>query len=483
MTTTSEEQPVQQPMIIQGGMGVAVSDWRLARAVSMRGHLGVVSATGIDTVLVRRLQDGDAGGHMRRAIAHFPMPGVGERFLARYFIEGGRPAGQPYAMLPMYKQVVKREREEAMMLATFVEVWLAKEGHDGLVGVNLLTKIQRPNLAGLYGAMLADVDYVLMGAGIPREIPPALDAFAMHQGAQIRFEVSGLPADRHEFITLNPADYWETVPAPLRRPAFLPIIASNSLATMLARKVTGGGIQGFVIEGPTAGGHNAPPRGEPVYNDRGEPVYGERDVVDLAKIRELGFPFWLAGGEGSPEKLRTALAEGAAGIQAGTLFAYAEESGIGADLKRSVLESAVKGEVDVRTDPLASPTGYPFKVVDWSGNPASDVKRERVCDLGYLRTPYVQESGRIGYRCASEPIADFVKKGGLEQETAGRRCLCNSLMANIGIGQYREDEGYIEPPLLTSGDDLAQIGRFLAGRTHYTAADVLDYLLAGASSG
>ena len=31
------------PVIIQGGMGVGVSGWRLARAVAERGHLGVVS--------------------------------------------------------------------------------------------------------------------------------------------------------------------------------------------------------------------------------------------------------------------------------------------------------------------------------------------------------------------------------------------------------------------------------------------------------
>ena len=38
-------------MLIQGGMGVAVSDWRLARAVSQAGHLGVVSGTAVDTVV------------------------------------------------------------------------------------------------------------------------------------------------------------------------------------------------------------------------------------------------------------------------------------------------------------------------------------------------------------------------------------------------------------------------------------------------
>jgi NAD(P)H-dependent flavin oxidoreductase YrpB (nitropropane dioxygenase family) len=79
------------PMIIQGGMGIGVSGWRLARAVSLRGQLGVVSATAIDSVFVRRLQDGDPGGDLRRAMDHFPLPGIAAAALRRYYREGGRP--------------------------------------------------------------------------------------------------------------------------------------------------------------------------------------------------------------------------------------------------------------------------------------------------------------------------------------------------------------------------------------------------------
>ncbi|MCP5523356.1 MAG: hypothetical protein H7A46_17610 [Verrucomicrobiales bacterium] len=64
---------------------------------------------------------------------------------------------------------------ELTVVASFVEVFLAKEGHAGRVGINLLEKIQLPTLAALFGAMLAGVDVVLMGAGIPRLIPGALD--------------------------------------------------------------------------------------------------------------------------------------------------------------------------------------------------------------------------------------------------------------------------------------------------------------------
>ncbi|MFX4805988.1 hypothetical protein ABTB42_20590, partial [Acinetobacter baumannii] len=64
---------------------------------------------------------------------------------------------------------------ELTVVANFVEVWLAKQGHNSPIGINLLEKIQVPTVPSLFGAMLAGVDYVLMGAGIPRQIPGVLD--------------------------------------------------------------------------------------------------------------------------------------------------------------------------------------------------------------------------------------------------------------------------------------------------------------------
>lgn len=468
--------PIKHPTIIQGGMGVGVSNWLLARAVSQAGQLGVVSGTVLDTVLVRRLQDGDEGGHMRRAIAHFPIPGVGDSVLRRYFRPAGRPEGTPYKLLPMYKQRVSVPRQHLTILANFVEVYLAKEGHAGRVGINLLTKVQMPNLASLYGALLAGVDYVLMGAGIPREIPGTLDALAEHRAVSIRFDVEGLSPGDAEYLAFDPAEYWpDGTPPALFRPWFVPIISANSLATTLARKANGR-VDGFVVEGPTAGGHNAPPRGELRLNERGEPLYSERDVVDLKKLAELGLPFWVAGGAGSPEGLRDALAAGATGIQVGTLFAWCDESGLRPDLRARVLAAVAHGEAHIITDPRASPTGYPFKVVDVPGLASQDDRRKRVCDLGYLRVAYRTNAGTIGYRCAAEPVDAFVGKGGDAGDTRGRRCLCNGLVADIGHAQWRD--GAAEPPLLTSGDDLLAIGGFLGGREHYSATEVIEYLLA-----
>jgi NAD(P)H-dependent flavin oxidoreductase YrpB (nitropropane dioxygenase family) len=315
-----------------------------------------------------------------------------------------------------------------------------------------------------------------MGAGIPREIPGVLVAFAEHRAARIRFEIAGLERSQEAWLDFDPAAHWPSpLPAPLARPRFIAIVSAASLAATLARKSTGR-VDGFVVEGPTAGGHNAPPRGEMRLDDRGQPLYGERDVVDLEKMCELGLPFWLAGGVGSPEGLRRALDAGAAGIQVGTLFAYCAESGLDASLKLSVIDGVRSGEVTLRTDPRASPTGYPFKVVELPGDAERARRRQRVCDLGYLRVAVRTESGRTIYRCAAEPVDAYVAKGGTAEDAEGRRCLCNGLTANIGQAQHRPDQGEDEIPLVTSGDDLLALAEFFAEHPAYTAADVIDYL-------
>jgi nitronate monooxygenase len=468
------------PTIIQGGMGVSVSNWRLARAVSRTGQLGVVSGTALDQVLVRRLQDGDAGGHIRRALDHFPFPAMAERIWTGFHIPGGKAPLASYARLAQHEKDDPRELRELCIAANFVEVFLAREGHGNAVGINYLEKIQIPHLPSIYGAMLAGADYVLMGAGIPARLPGVLDLFIHHQAAFYPLHVSGAGPDDDATMTFDPREYMERELPPLRRPLCLPVIASNTLATTLVKRANGH-VDGFIIEGPTAGGHNAPPRGKMQLDAGGEPVYGERDVVDLAKMRELGLPFWLAGGYGSPEKVREALASGAAGVQVGTAFAFCAESGLRGEYKQAILAQALRGETRIKTDPVASPTGFPFKAVQLEETVSeADVyqARPRVCDLGYLREAYKTAEGGIGYRCSGEPVTAYVAKGGTAEDTAGRKCLCNALMANIGLAQVRSGK-HVEKGLITAGDDVGGVIRFLppSGKASYSAADVVAALL------
>ena len=210
------------PPIIQGGMGVGVSGWRLARAVSREGQLGVVSGTALDLLLTRNLQLGDPGGTLRRALAAFPYPEIAKRILDRYFIPGGKAAEAPFKTPPMISHQPPLSLRGLVVASSFVAIYLAKEGHDGWVGLNLLEKIQTPTLLALYGAMLAKVDVVLMGAGIPRQIPKILDEFAAGHPAEMKLDVTG--GTEPVLIHVDPSDFGPVTP--LKRPLFLAIVSS-----------------------------------------------------------------------------------------------------------------------------------------------------------------------------------------------------------------------------------------------------------------
>jgi nitronate monooxygenase len=473
---------ITPPKIIQGGMGAGVSSWRLAQAVSRLGQLGVVSGTALDGIIARRLQDGDEGGHIRRALEHFPFPRMAQRVLDAFFVPGGKDKDVPYRNYPMHTLEERRAPLELCIVGNFVEVFLAREGHSNPVGINYLEKLQLPHLASIYGALLAGVAAVVVGAGIPLAIPEVLSSLSNHEAAEYPIYVSGIDGGGETVaMKFNPAAFIqdEELPPALERPDFLPIVSSEALASILLRKGSGV-IDGFIIEGNLAGGHNAPPRGKTSYNEAGEPVYGIRDEAKLSAFRDLGLPFWLAGSIGSAEGLQWALKEGASGIQVGTAFALCEESGLIPEVRHELIEKSLAGKARIFTDPLASPTGFPFKVADLEGSLSDPVvyeQRRRICDLGALRQPYRRADGKIGFRCPAEPVAAYVAKGGKEEDTVGRKCLCNALIANVGMPQ-RLPDGSEEKCLITIGDDLVEVGRFCAiDHPEFSAADVVGTIL------
>ncbi|WP_273266388.1 nitronate monooxygenase, partial [Flexistipes sinusarabici] len=386
-----------------------------------------------------------------------------------------------YKYIPMYTIDASWELKAMSMLSSFVEVYLAKEGHDGIVGINVLEKIRMPNLYVLYGAMLAGVDYVIVGAGIPREIPGVIDNLAEHNKAYLRLNVEGAAPDDDYKMELEPSDFVNVSEVSVKRPYFLAIVSSNTLAMTMAKKATGR-VDGFVVEYPSAGGHNAPPRIRGSFNEQGEPVYGSKDYVDTDKLKSLGLPFWLAGGYGSAEQVKNALDLGAAGVQVGTPFAFCRESGFTEEVKRKAIDLAKKMKGKVFTDPDASPTGFPFKVLELKGTLsefAEYIKRPRRCNLGYLRQLFKKEDGSIGYRCPAEPVEAFVSKGGDPERTKNSKCLCNALLANIGLAMGYES-GYVEKQLVTVGDCFNRITDFLTSpeMEYYYAENVINRLLA-----
>ncbi|MCX5783241.1 MAG: nitronate monooxygenase, partial [Elusimicrobia bacterium] len=335
------------PIIISGGMGAWISRWTMARIVSMMGGLGIVSGTALDIIYARILQNGDPGGFVRRAFAElsrrYPVLAKPvQHLLSLYFIDGGKPAGgafrsSPTGQLHRIKNHFSADGsfwepgvdfQTLNVAANFAEVWLAKEGHSGPIGINYLRKIERPLPWALFGALLADVDYVAVGAGNPAEIPELINKLCAQQDASLPLKVSGAQsADGEFYLRVRPHTLIGSA-KPLPRPKTLAIVSSYQLAKELASNPHYRPY-GFILEGFTAGGHNAPPSRK-AFNKQQEPViiYTEDDAIDIAAIAKLGLPFWLAGGYGHPQRLKEAMALGAVGIQFGTAGALCAQSGL-----------------------------------------------------------------------------------------------------------------------------------------------------------
>lgn len=467
--------------IIQGGMGIRVSSYQLAGAVASHEATGLVSGTAIGTVLLRGLNDGDPTGDLRWALEQYPRPEIAEHIVDRFYRPNGRD-GKPYDRPPAFNIDIPKGNKitpDLAVVGAFAEVLLAKRnsGGRGIIGMNLLTKVDIPNAHTLYGAMQAGVDLVAMGAGLPTEVPQAMRDMAAAGYAEhakdkiVKFPVKVANSERNYFVELDTTRYETDVE--LEVPRFLMIITLDILAKRF-KDIP----DGFIIEEPIAGGHNAPPRPHkegPDLDERGQPIYSERDYANLEKMRALDVPFWLAGGYGTREGLKRARSLGARGVQIGSIFAMAEESGMTPELKNRMI-SQIRGgtDIDVFTDPLASPTNYPFKVAGLEGTmsePEVYAKRTRICDLGYLRTAVEvgnhratgeQDRYKLEYRCASEPIKDYLRKGGTIEETIGRKCICNGLAADIGMGQIHD--GVTEAPIVTIGDAVSENVRAINGR-------------------
>jgi nitronate monooxygenase len=115
-----------------------------------------------------------------------------------------------------------------------------------------------------------------------------LDALAKGEDCTLPIEISGVTSDEESYaVRFSPKTFWEEAGSPqvaqeqLKRPAFLPIVSSTTLAQSLLKRSNGTGphrgIGGFVVELHTAGGHNAPPRGWHFEaKDKDEPAYGEK---------------------------------------------------------------------------------------------------------------------------------------------------------------------------------------------------------------
>jgi nitronate monooxygenase len=453
------------PKIIQGGMGVNISSPRLARAVSMesrpgRETMGTISGVTLEKVMLRKLQQGGSDADLIiEVLEKFPYNQRAKKIINAYYKKTNK--GIPVIGVNSSPFLIW-----CIICANYVWVKLAKQGHNNPISINYLEKISMPHLYSIFGAMLAEVDFITMGAGIPIQIPKVLESFCEGKTATYKIPVHG--SDDFE-MSFNPETFCEEGIPKLKRPGFIPIISSNVLGTMLKKKLPEGSISGFVVEEPTAGGHNAPPRNKVDY--------GPKDVVNYAEIAELGLPFWIAGSYASPGKLKEVISLGASGIQAGSIFALSNESGMMDEIRKQIRTYGFNGTLKVRTDMKISPTGFPFKVVQLDKTASEDdiyESRKRICDQCALVTLYKKENGSIGYRCPSEPVEDYVSKGGKIEDTYQRGCVCNGLITTAGLRLSGED---CEPPIVTLGDNVGFLKHLMKHeRDSYCASDAIKYL-------
>ncbi len=445
----------------------------LANAVSINGGLGTVSGVGADIIMARVLQNGDPGGHFRRALGHFPFQDAARQVIATYYVEGGIPKGTPYKTVPTFNLSPSLSSMTLVACANFSLVWLAKEGHTKPVSINYLEKIQLPHIYSFVGAMLAGVDCITMGAGLPLQVPGVLDSIAAGRIPSYRVSVDG-GENGTATMKFDPGACFGRPLPDLKRPAFLPIVSSDVLASLFLKRASGS-VQGFIVEKSTAGGHNAPPRGKWALNDQNEPVYGEKDEVDFAKMAGLGLPFWIGGSYASPQSLALARASGARGVQVGSIFALCRESGMDDRFKREIKRQGFRGGLRVRTDIRTSPTGFPFKVATLNDTLSDDdvyAARKRNCNKRALAKLYQRPDGRIGFRCPAENVNQYVRKGGKLEDTEGVRCLCNGLLSAASLGDSKE------PAIITLGDDVSFLRNLLRDEDDsYTAAQAMKYLL------
>ena len=451
-------------------MGIRVSGWRLASAASRAGALGVVSHVALRHVVVEEVRRGDPDA--LAAAATFPVASYRDELLA--YAPGGAKHRAPVPLDhpdPRKGELPKR----LSVIAAYVEVFRAKRGHRGKVGINIMWKCTLTVLPSIYGAMLAGVDALLCGAGVPMELPDIVRRIRAGEdlcytplhgtGTNVRLDIA--------------ADQTAGLLAAHEPPKLLPILSNFAFPKRILdvwEREHNTRPFAFILENHEAGGHNAPPRNKVAF--------GAQDEINayFDKVVALGIPVYVAGAfphGGTCEDYRAWRWRGAYGIQVGSRFALCDESGLRRDLKDRILArnwfhvaelkkaearegaegEGAEGERLV-TDPRISPTGYPFKMVPLEGTVAEPevyARRKRICNKGYLLQAHTETlpDGTVKetYVCPAMPERQYARLGGDPQETEGRLCLCNGLLSSVGFGSD------VEPPLLTlgrSGEHVAE---------------------------
>jgi NAD(P)H-dependent flavin oxidoreductase YrpB (nitropropane dioxygenase family) len=429
------------PRLIQAGMGIRVSGWALANATARLGALGVVSSVGLRHIVIDEIEAGDEDAI---ALARtFPLQDYVDELLA--YAPGGPKHGSPVPLdSPDPKKGTLPKR--LSVICAYIEVMRAKRGHGGRVGINVMWKCALTALPSIYGAMLAGVDALLCGAGVPMELPDIIAR--IQRGEDLSY--SPLHGTGTNAALAIAGDGSAELLRESEPPKLIPILSNfafpKRIIDIWSREYGGARPFAFVLEHHEAGGHNAPPRNKVSF--------AEADEIDsyFDKVRDLGVPVYVAGAGDRRADFVRWTERGAYGLQVGSRFALCDESGMRRDLKDAVITRNASGEGAVQTSDRMSSTGYPFKYAPIDGtlsDPGVYAGRKRICNRGYLLQSHIETTAAGGtretYICSAMPEKQYARLGGNPDELPGRICLCNCLISTVGLLNEHE------PALVTLG--------------------------------
>jgi NAD(P)H-dependent flavin oxidoreductase YrpB (nitropropane dioxygenase family) len=435
-------------------MGVRISSAKLANATARLGALGVVSSVGLRHIIIDEVRAGIQ--ETIDIVRTFPVSKYVDELLE--YAPGGNKHRQPAPLddpNPHKSELPKR----LSTICAFVEVAKAKQGHDGMVGINVMWKCALTVLPSIYGAMLAGVDALLCGAGVPMELPDIVSKIRANEDLEYK-PLHG--TDTHIRLEIS-GDHSTTTLLKFQPPHLIPILSNfafpKRIIDIWEREFAGARPFGFVLENHAAGGHNAPPRNKQSFSEQDE------ITSYFDKVKALGFPIFVAGIGSTRESFLKWTERGAYGMQVGSRFALCKESGMRDDLRNEIINQNLNNSKAVVTSPRMSSTGYPFKVLPVEGTLSEETVlegRKRICNKGYLLKSHITtlEDGteKETYICPAMPEKQYVKLGGLFEDTIGRGCLCNGLFATAGLGESHE------PAVITLGAEGTSVTKSLSAR-------------------
>lgn len=323
------------PRLIQAGMGVHISSAQLANVTARLGALGVVSSVGLRTIVAEQVRAGDVD--VIRLAQTFPIKQYVEELME--FAKGGQRHNR---MVPMDDlDPAKSELPKRLStIASYIEVMRAKQGHYGKIGINVMWKCALTALPSIYGAMIAGVDALLCGAGVPMELPDVVSK--IREGCNLSYHpLTGTSTSAKLNIEQDQlAGFLQKLHLPHMMPILSNFAFPKRIMDIWEREHNGARPFAFVLENHTAGGHNAPPRNKVEFS--------EQDDIEryFDKVHGLGVPIYVAGAfptGGSREDFLYWTERGAYGIQVGSRFALCDESGMRPDLKNGVIAKKRRG--------------------------------------------------------------------------------------------------------------------------------------------